>query len=369
MYKRKACSPRVMMKIDLQKAYDSVEWSFLNDMLITLKFPESIIRILMQCVTTPSYSLSLNGELFGFFKDDLLMFCRGDIGSVVLMLRAFLSFSQASGLQMNKGKSNIYSDEGDEGTMYQLVKASAIVKYAWLVSNKTDHLWVRWVHSVYIKEQDWIDYKPGQGSSWAWRKVCWAKDLVKQHLFAADNYSIKLGYSWLTNEGPDISWHPWTSTRLIIPRHGFIVWLTAHKRLLTQDRLVRMGIIQTNVCFLCGCNAETVEHLFFLCPFSSRCLELVAAWLNISLPDQGVIEWWVKQRARSLLLKQVIAVVLASLIYHIWMSRNKCRIEGSVPHPQQVVKYCKDETLMRIKFSRVESKILGASTWISSIVK
>ncbi|XP_074314302.1 uncharacterized protein LOC141649514 [Silene latifolia] len=91
-----------------------------------------------------------------------------------------------------------------------------------------------------------------------------------------------------------------------------------------------MGIIQANVCFLCGCNAEIVEHLFFLCPFSSRCLELVAAWLKISLPDQGVIEWWVQQRARSLLLKQVLAVALASLIYHVWMSRNNCQVEGPV---------------------------------------
>ncbi|XP_074297212.1 uncharacterized protein LOC141627913 [Silene latifolia] len=405
MYKRKAYSPRVMMKIDLQKAYDSVEWSFLNDMLSALKFPEPIIRILMQCVTTPSYSLSLNGDFwvqnqreFRFhhfckrvklnhlcFADDLLMFCRGDIGSVVLMLRAFLYFSQASGLQMNKGKSNIYSNGVDEGTVHQLVKASGMKRgtipfrylgvnispkrlsvddceclldkitnrikgvgarrlsyvgrlvlikavysalhnywarifilpktvlqqiesicrrFLWYgTDNRESPALVRWVHSVYIKDHDWIDYKPGRGSSWAWRKVCWAKELVKHHLLTTDNYSMKLGYTWLTNDGPDITWHPWTTTRLIIPRHGFIVSLTAHKRLLTQDRLIRMGITQTNVCFLCGCNAETVEHLFFRCPFSSRCLELAATWLKIALPDKGVIEWWVQQRARSLLQK------------------------------------------------------------------
>ncbi|XP_074303054.1 secreted RxLR effector protein 78-like [Silene latifolia] len=68
LYKRRSCSPRAMMKIDLQKAYDSVEWEFVGHMLEALGFPEKICRLVMQCITTPSYSLSLNGESFGFFR-------------------------------------------------------------------------------------------------------------------------------------------------------------------------------------------------------------------------------------------------------------------------------------------------------------
>ncbi|XP_074305902.1 secreted RxLR effector protein 78-like [Silene latifolia] len=56
------------MKLDLQKAYDSIEWSFLKDMLKALNFPNHFIYLLMECVTTPHYSLSLNGELFGYFQ-------------------------------------------------------------------------------------------------------------------------------------------------------------------------------------------------------------------------------------------------------------------------------------------------------------
>ncbi|XP_074298118.1 uncharacterized protein LOC141628935 [Silene latifolia] len=64
LYTRKACSPRVMIKVDLQKAYDSIEWAFLKDMLNALQFREMFIQLIMECVSTPSFSIALNGEFF-----------------------------------------------------------------------------------------------------------------------------------------------------------------------------------------------------------------------------------------------------------------------------------------------------------------
>lgn len=37
-YNRKNISPRCMFKIDLQKAYDTVNWSFLNHVLLSVGF-------------------------------------------------------------------------------------------------------------------------------------------------------------------------------------------------------------------------------------------------------------------------------------------------------------------------------------------
>ncbi|XP_074290531.1 uncharacterized protein LOC141617247 [Silene latifolia] len=68
LYERQASSPRCLFKMDLQKAYNSVEWGFLEQMLKALQFPTQFIGWVMQCVTTASYSLSLNGNMFGFFK-------------------------------------------------------------------------------------------------------------------------------------------------------------------------------------------------------------------------------------------------------------------------------------------------------------
>ncbi|XP_074318608.1 secreted RxLR effector protein 78-like [Silene latifolia] len=68
LYGRKSVSPRCLFKIDLQKAYDSVEWSFLFQMLQELNLPDGFIALIKKCVTTATYTLNLNGDSFGLFR-------------------------------------------------------------------------------------------------------------------------------------------------------------------------------------------------------------------------------------------------------------------------------------------------------------
>ncbi|XP_074297827.1 uncharacterized protein LOC141628609 [Silene latifolia] len=77
------CSPRCMFKMDLQKAYDSIKWNFIDHMMVALQFPERFRKLIMLCVTTPTFSLNLNGATFGFFpgvseivKQDILQVSR-----------------------------------------------------------------------------------------------------------------------------------------------------------------------------------------------------------------------------------------------------------------------------------------------------
>ena len=50
------------LKIDLEKAYDKLEWSFIRDMLIRANLPTNLIDIIMSCVSTVSTSILVNGE-------------------------------------------------------------------------------------------------------------------------------------------------------------------------------------------------------------------------------------------------------------------------------------------------------------------
>ncbi|XP_074297570.1 uncharacterized protein LOC141628310 [Silene latifolia] len=68
LYGRKTCTPRAMLKIDLKKAYDSIEWAFLRDMLVALEFLSEMIQWIMVCVSTPSFTISLNGSQFGILR-------------------------------------------------------------------------------------------------------------------------------------------------------------------------------------------------------------------------------------------------------------------------------------------------------------
>ncbi|KAL0439816.1 UNVERIFIED_CONTAM: hypothetical protein Slati_2464600 [Sesamum latifolium] len=59
---------RCTIKVDIQKAYDSVNWDFILESLKIFNFPSRFISWIEQCMTTATFSLSLNGSIHGFFK-------------------------------------------------------------------------------------------------------------------------------------------------------------------------------------------------------------------------------------------------------------------------------------------------------------
>ncbi|CAK8530761.1 unnamed protein product [Lathyrus sativus] len=160
-YTRKGGTPRIMMQIDLQKAYDMVNWRALECIMKEMGFPNKFIQLTMLGITTLSYSFNIMGEYIDIlqakrgirqgdplspmlfvlimeymnrlmvkmqrnpnfnyhakcenlnitnltFADDVLLFCKGDEISMQLILRAFRDFSNSTGLIMNPNKCKIY---------------------------------------------------------------------------------------------------------------------------------------------------------------------------------------------------------------------------------------------------------------------
>ncbi|XP_071728518.1 secreted RxLR effector protein 78-like [Rutidosis leptorrhynchoides] len=60
--------PRCAFKVDIQKAYDTVDWEFLKAILKGFGFPRRMILWIMKCVTSTSFSINVNGEIHGYFK-------------------------------------------------------------------------------------------------------------------------------------------------------------------------------------------------------------------------------------------------------------------------------------------------------------
>nr|GEV71134.1 hypothetical protein [Tanacetum cinerariifolium] len=60
--------PRCAFKVDIQNAYDTVDWNFLRNVLGAFGFHTRIIVWIMECVTSTSFSISINGCLHGYFK-------------------------------------------------------------------------------------------------------------------------------------------------------------------------------------------------------------------------------------------------------------------------------------------------------------
>ncbi|XP_074270197.1 uncharacterized protein LOC141593143 [Silene latifolia] len=425
LYGRKACSPRVMIKVDLQKAYDSIEWLFLKQMLKALCFPARFVQLIMECVCTPSFSLALNGDFFGFFKakrgirqgdplspllfivcmeylsrvlfvvqemegfkfhplckplklshlyfaDELPLFRKGEKDVVIMFLRAFETFSRASGLCMNQSKSSLYSNGVSNEVVSEIVHLTCMLE---------GHLPFRYL-SVPIASKrlsalecaKLVDKGKESANSpplIAWSTCCKSKkegglgviDLRRWNRAAlghfkrfhgqwwlkeGKSYSIQQGYQWMGVPDDSKVWAKFVWNNLSLPKHCFIGWLVSNERLLIKDRLQHFHLTSDSVCHLCGMEDEDHRHLFFRCVFSNRCVQVLSFRLDVSIPTTNVIQWWLKLRIRSLFKKKLIAALIQGLAYKIWEARNRCRFESVVSRPKVIVTQLREEVYNRI---------------------
>ena len=60
--KKKGQVGYMALKIDLEKAYDKIEWSFIKEMMVRVNLPTNLIDIIMSCVSTVLTSILINRE-------------------------------------------------------------------------------------------------------------------------------------------------------------------------------------------------------------------------------------------------------------------------------------------------------------------
>ncbi|XP_018435547.2 uncharacterized protein LOC108807802 [Raphanus sativus] len=67
-YHRESTVPKMTLKVDIAKAFDSVRWDFVLSTLQAYDLPPIFIGWIRACICSPSFSLSINGVSSGYFK-------------------------------------------------------------------------------------------------------------------------------------------------------------------------------------------------------------------------------------------------------------------------------------------------------------
>lgn len=68
MRRKQGSKGYMAIKIDFEKAYDRLDWSFIRDTLLQMNIPLLLVNIIMECVTTASLKVLWNGEPSDSFK-------------------------------------------------------------------------------------------------------------------------------------------------------------------------------------------------------------------------------------------------------------------------------------------------------------
>ena len=155
------------IKIDLEKAYDRLEWHFIRDILLLYKFPHQLVKLIMSCVSSSSIFVLFNGgkldpflpsrgirqgnlmspylfimcmEMLGylisekceaklwdpvkasrngpafshlFFANDLVLFAKADLKNCCHVREALDTFCDLSGQKVSLHKSKVYFSPND----------------------------------------------------------------------------------------------------------------------------------------------------------------------------------------------------------------------------------------------------------------
>ena len=144
--------------------------------------------------------------------------------------------------------------------------------------------------------------------------------------------------------------------RSIIPRHAFITWLYAQKRLPTKTRLARFTD-QSTTCSICHSGEEDDQHLFFDCEYAQGVWRELENWWQLPSQHSG-LSWELScLRSKGTQTRSCITyAIFAAGIYYIWHARNKVIFQNQKIPSHSLIQVIKDQVRNRILFINAFSK-------------
>ncbi|XP_020245399.1 uncharacterized protein LOC109823532 [Asparagus officinalis] len=200
--------------------------------------------------------------------------------------------------------------------------------------------------------------------SWMWRQLLKVRDMVLNRFGGRNNLQsaienchingklrISAIYNALTLPATYAAWSDTIWGGLHYPKHSVILWLNTLSRLLTKDRLCKMGILNENQCILCSAQQETSKHMFFECQFSAHIWNEIMEWSDYSWRScnwDQIISWYSTNLKGKGYMKKIKRMTLSATVYWIWKERNLRIFQGRMHTSDQLVREIKTSILSKV---------------------
>ncbi|KAL0455485.1 UNVERIFIED_CONTAM: hypothetical protein Slati_0887700 [Sesamum latifolium] len=347
-YNHQNLPPRCALKVDLRKAYDTLEWDFVLAMLQLFGFPPMLIGWIQECISTPSFSISLNGLHANINRSQLILsksaypiweqllsilgFQEGCLPSATAQIGRHLGFKHVLnyGIYLAKRSSKVISDESAPNIIW----SGVVAVFSKRRRLRSIQMWYT-IEANRALEVAFTGCRPlhcrlahmtirGHPSAGIWNRTCALRTrrqptppspvqggqspkdgkpknkAVTSHI----QYRVRTGDSFMVwhdpwhpqdfqPPGPKVDWYVLVLGPFRIPRNCFILWLAILGRLTMMDRTWWLGI--DRACILCTSGeTESHDHLFFQCNFSRACLRILHSKVRFQVPRLGwqhMITW------------------------------------------------------------------------------
>ncbi|XP_019225856.1 PREDICTED: uncharacterized protein LOC109207404 [Nicotiana attenuata] len=243
-----------------------------------------------------------------------------------------------------------YSAGGLNFIEFHTWNKAALSKLLWAVAVKKDSLWIKWIHTFYIKGKDIQQMTTLARACWIVRKILDAKkrylnkdlNAALQDCCITGKFRIKKAYQAFLPQNQKLKWRGLVLGSKTIPKHKFILWLALMRRLAIVDRIQKWGVNVQTDCVLCSTgDEETLQHLFFQCSYSAYIWNSILQWLG---EKRKISNWeeeteWISRKTRNSRPRaQILLFLYAATVYHLWSERNIRRFQDKKREGRQILK-------------------------------
>uniref|UniRef100_A0A2N9EI09 Reverse transcriptase domain-containing protein n=1 Tax=Fagus sylvatica TaxID=28930 RepID=A0A2N9EI09_FAGSY len=284
----KEANPDMICKLDLEKAYDHVNWEFLLYLLQRrCGFSEKWRRWISFCISSVRFSILVNCNPRGFFQISRSI-RQGDPLSpllfVIIMEALSRLLDKASGVGLLSGFP-VGREASDPLKISHLLFADDTLIFCEANPDSLTYLREAYPKLFRIardKDACVTDNFQRQGDSIHW-EVTFSR-LAQDWEMESFLSFLEILYSvTITGIGEDKVC--WQSSKAHIfqvpPRVAFFTWTAALGRILTAENLRRRRIILVSWYCMCKANGESVDHLLLHCVYAKELWDLVLAMFGM----------------------------------------------------------------------------------------